>query len=144
MKNRRYLLIGLAGIIIFFSIKMYNDYKEKGLNDLIGSDLSEFDYLVFNEGVEQYQARTDQADHAKKLNDFFSQYRVKRMKDDEWNPDVSNERGFNLTIYENGKPIIAHIYENRLLFLNDGNYYTVVNGPIDMDWIKRYTNQFRQ
>jgi hypothetical protein len=144
MKHKRYLLIGLAAIIIFFSIKIYNEYREKGLNDLISYDLSKFDYLVFNEGIEQFQARTDQAEHAKKLNDFFRQYRVKKMRDDEWNSDVSNERGFNLTIYTNGKPIIAHIYENRLLFLNDGNYYTIVNGPIDMEWIKSYMEEFHQ
>ena len=63
------------------------------------------------------------------------------MKDAEWNSDVSKEKGINVTIYEKGKPIIASIYETRLLFLNESKYYQVMNGPIDIDWVHNYIKE---
>ncbi|KQL54179.1 hypothetical protein AN964_12185 [Heyndrickxia shackletonii] len=146
MNNKRYLIIGLAliTIIIIYFIKNYYGYREKALDDVISYDIKNFESLVFNEGVEQFERRTDNKAHAEKFNDFLSQYRVKKMKDSEWNGNVSKEKGFLVTIYTTRGPIMASIYEHRLTFYNDGAYYKVINGPIDIDWVKVYIDKFKQ
>lgn len=140
MKNKRYLIIGLVIItgIFLFSYNIYNDNREKGLNDVISYDIKNFESLIFNEGVGQFEWRTDKEEHAEKLIDFLSRYRVKKMKDYEWDSNVSNEEGFQVTIYSKGKPIMASIYEHRVHYYNDGDYYKVVNGPIDVGYIEKF------
>ena len=146
MKNKRHLIIGLVviAIIFLFSIKIYNDKREKGLDDVISYNIASFESLIFNDGEGQFGWKTDKVEHAEKLNDFLSRYRVKRMKHSEWDTDVSKEEGFRFIIYSNGKPIIAHIFEQRLLFANDGYGYKVVNGPIDIAWMKDYIEEFKE
>lgn len=144
MKSKRYFVIG-AIILIFLSIKFYDDHRVKGLGDVIEYDINKFETLAFNEGyMDSFDWRTDQKEHAEKLDDFLSQYLVKKMKDKEWNPDLSEEKGFKMTIYTKGDPIIAFIYEYRLLFLNEQHYYEVVNGPIDINWVESYVEKFQQ
>jgi len=142
MKNKWYLIIGV--VIIIFSVKYFNDYREKGLDDVISYDISNFESLSFNEGTERFEWRTNKKEHAEKFKDFLSQYRVKRMKDNEWDSDVSKEEGFTVTIYSNGKPIGASIYEKRVHFFNEGKYYNVINEPIDVDWVKNYIKEHEQ
>jgi len=60
------------------------------------------------------------------------------MKEDEW--DIIGETGYSITIVENSEPVIAIISENLILYTNKGNYYQVVNGPIDLSWIENLTN----
>ncbi|CEG27073.1 hypothetical protein [Bacillus sp. B-jedd] len=140
MKKKWYLIIGIA-IIIFFSIKYYDDHREKGLDDLISYKLTQFESLSIHEGPDRPYWTTEKREHAEKFQDFLSQYRVKRMKDFEWNSDVSKEKGFQVTIYVKGKPLIASIYETRLLFLNKGKYYKVINGPVDMEWVNDFVRE---
>ncbi|WP_042143390.1 hypothetical protein [Paucisalibacillus sp. EB02] len=135
--NGKYFKIFITVIIIvpilLFTFMIFNDYREKGLEDVIGFNTANVDYIIINDDV-----KTDKMEHAEALKDFLSQYRVKKMKDREWDGDVSNEKGFRITIYSNGKPISASIYENHLHYKNSGEYYKVLNGPIDMEWIEEF------
>ena len=144
MNSKRYFVIGVI-ILIFLSIKFYDDHRVKGLGDVIEYDINKFETLTFNEGyMDNFDWRTDQKEHVEELDHFLSPYRVKKMKDKEWNQDVSEEEGFKMTIYTRGGPIIAFIYEHRLLFLNEHHYYEVVNGPIDIDWVESYVEKIQQ
>ncbi|WP_456278825.1 hypothetical protein [Bacillus sp. AK128] len=142
MKKKWYLIIVVV-IIVFLSIKYFNDHREKGLDDVISYDISNFESLSFNEGTERFEWKTDKKEHAEEFKDFLNQYRVKRMKDSEWNSDVSQEEGFIVNIYSKGKqiPITASIYEKRVHFFNEGNYYKVINEQIDIEWVKNYITE---
>ncbi|WP_047982462.1 hypothetical protein [Ornithinibacillus contaminans] len=126
-----FIPIMIAVPIILISIYLVDDYREKGLEDVISFNSSNIDYILVNDNLQ-----TDSKEQADSLQEFLSQYQVKKMKNDEWNSDVSNEKGFRITIHSNDKPIGASIYENRLVSYNSGDYYKVVNGPIDMDWVE--------
>ncbi|WP_345239338.1 hypothetical protein [Pontibacillus salipaludis] len=145
MRNKWLLIISFV-IIIFFIVKQFNDYREKGLDDVISYDLSNFESLLFNKGIERFEWRTDQKVHAEEFNDFLSNYRIKRMGDHEWDSDVSKEEGFMVSIYSKGKqiPIEATIYEKRVHFFNEHQYYHIVNDPIDIDWIKNFIRENEQ
>jgi hypothetical protein len=119
--------------ILLITFMIVDDYKEKDLDDVIRFNTTKVDYYIIND-----EKVTGETLHAEELKDFFSQYQVKKMKDREWDSDVSKEKGVRITIYSNGKPISANIYENRILFLNSGEYYTVLNGPIDVEWVEEY------
>ncbi|QST02893.1 hypothetical protein IMZ31_20305 (plasmid) [Pontibacillus sp. ALD_SL1] len=143
--NKKWLFI-ISVVIIFFALKHFLDYGEKDLNRVIGYDLSKFESLVVNKTTEQFEWRTDQTAHAETLQEFLSSYRVKRMKDYEWDSDVSKEKGFTLsiTLTDKAVPITADIFEKRILFYNEGKYYQVLNYPIDVEWVYTYVTEQKQ
>ncbi len=139
MKNKKGVLIGLLLVALtLFSFKIYNDNREKGMDDLINYNIKDFEAVLINQDTISYKK-----EHAEQLVEFMSEYRVKKMKDSEWDSNVSKVKGFDVTfISKKGNPVIAHIYENRLIFLNGGDYYHIVNGPIDTAWVEEFTKEF--
>ena len=128
----------------FVSITIYNEYREKNLTDVLNYDKNHVKSLQFHlDGSEPWENNNDEA--AKELYDFLSQYNVKKMRDSEWDSDVSKETSFRFTIYTKGDIIIASVHENRLLLFSDysnGNYYSVTNGPINTEWIANYNEKY--
>jgi len=53
------------------------------------------------------------------------------MKNADWNPDVSTEKGYSLDIHSENKIIMVGFYEERIHIFDEG-YYKVINGPIDI------------
>lgn len=133
-------IIFIAVIIAIPIIIMINNPKEKGLDDVINYNIENVDYLAINN-----ELKTDKKENIKDLSKLLSQYRVKKMKESDWDSDVSKENGFFISIYSNGEPIIlASIYENRLVLYNTGEYYEVLNGPIDMGWVDKVYSEVDQ
>lgn len=130
----KYHMIGIIGIVLLFSWNVYNNHREKGLDDLFTYQASTFMSMEFD----HFAWRTKETEPVEELMGFLSQYRVKKMKDFEWNSNVSGEKGFEVMIYLKGKTTGASIYENRLLSYNYASYYKVLNGPIDMEWIEAF------
>lgn len=57
----------------------------------------------------------------------------------------SDEKGFLLLIDTEENSLMASIcenYENCLLYHNNGSYYEVVNGPIDIEWIEHQKEKY--
>lgn len=109
--------------------------REKGLDNVISYDTTNFDYIEID-----HRWKTDKQERAEELINFLSQS-SKKIKNYEWDSDVSKEKGFTATIYTKGKPVIASIYENRLVYYNDGAYYKVTKWPIDMGWLEKIFNR---
>lgn len=125
--------------ILLFSLYRYNDYSEKKLDEVISMNTNNMDYVIIND-----EWISDNKEHIEALTVFLSQYDVKKMEDHEWDSDVSNERGIRITIYSKGNPVGASIYENRLLYYNSGDYYQVINGPIDMNWVEKMYKEWKK
>lgn len=137
MRKIKKLIFFIAIIIAIPIIIIINNPKEEELDRIINYNIEEFDYLVIN-----HELKTDQKKHAEEFSELLSQYRVKKMKSRDWDSDVSTENGFFITIYSDDNPIVlASIYENRLVFYNNGEYYKVLNGPIDMGWVNKMYNE---
>ncbi|SES90819.1 hypothetical protein SAMN05216389_103137 [Oceanobacillus limi] len=137
--NRRILIATLIMIpIMFVSLKLYNEYKEKGLVEAMDYDEDSFEMFIFYPG-QNIEWRTTNQDHVDELMDFLSQYDVKRMKQRDWDSDVSNERGVSFDIVNSDRPIMAYIMEERLRINTE--YYSLVNGSIDIDWIINFIEE---
>lgn len=134
---QKYHVIGIIGVVLFFSWNVYDDHREKGLDDLITYKASNFKTMEIN-----FDWRTEEKEPVEELMEFLGQYRVKKMKDSEWDSNVSGEKGFQLMIYSKGKTTGASIYENRILSFNHTSYYKVLNGPIDMEWIDAFEEKY--
>lgn len=124
--------------IMFVSLKLYNEYKEKGLVEAMDYDEDSFEMFIFYPG-QNIEWRTTNQDHVDELMDFLSQYDVKRMKQRDWDSDVSNERGVSFDIVNSDRPIMAYIMEERLRINTE--YYSLVNGSIDIDWIINFIEE---
>lgn len=134
LEKQKNFLLFLAIIVMIPLIMLFNENREKGLDEVIQFQPKHVDFILIGHD----HIRTDKEEHAKQLKELLSQYRVKKMKDSDWDADVSREKGFQITIYEKGKPIIAFVYENRVSSLNRGNYYYVLNGPINLTWFEQF------
>ncbi|KGR79038.1 hypothetical protein [Ureibacillus manganicus] len=141
LEKRRNFIIFLAIIVMIPIMMIFNENREKDLDEVIQFQTKNVDYIIIGN---EFENRTVQEKHAVELKELLNQYRVKKMKDSEWDPDVSKEKGYYITIYSKGKPIIASIYENRILSVNRGNYYHVLNGPIDLTWFDELYEELRQ
>ncbi|WP_017795937.1 hypothetical protein [Oceanobacillus kimchii] len=86
---------------------------------------------------------TEDHQAVKKMVEFLSQYQVKKINDRDWNSDVSKETGFMIEIRTENEVVMASIYENQLMSINNnGDYYKVVNGPIEIRWVYDYIKGF--
>ncbi|TMW71041.1 hypothetical protein [Alteribacter natronophilus] len=140
MKKQHLIITGAAAVIIFFSIKTYDDYREKSLDDVMAYDTSEVDSLVMN-----HELITDNERHAEELSAYLSQYQVRKMRNRDWDPDVSGTKGFDVSINgEDGTLAWAGIYEDRLHLYSRSAYYEILNGPIDMGWVGRFIEDIQE
>lgn len=57
--------------------------------------------------------------------------------------DVSKETSFRLIIYAKGDITIVSIHEDRLSLRSNRNrgYYSVLNGPINLEWIENFNQK---
>ncbi|MFC5603528.1 hypothetical protein [Sporosarcina koreensis] len=131
-------MIGIIGVVLLFSWNVYDDHREKGLDELFIYQASNYNALVFMFP----DWRTEEMEPVEELMEFLSQYRVKKMSDSEWDAEwdrnVTGEKGFSFMIYSNDKGTGASIYKNRLMSYNNPSYYKVLNGPIDMKWVEMF------
>lgn len=114
--------IGILAVALFFSWNVYDEHREKGLDELFTYQSSNFEAMNFN-----YEGwRTEETEPVEELLEFLSQYRVKKMKDSEWDSNVSMERGFVFLIFpQKGKGSGASIHPTRLMLFNKSGYYKV-------------------
>lgn len=138
-----FIIVMMAIPITLFFAKIMNEYKEKNLDDVINYQSTAFNDFEFKFIGDHYDEwKTNEQETVEELIEFLSQYRVKKMKDDEWDSDVSQEKGFYMTIFLDGKPNMISIYEDRVLLYRSGGY-KVVNGPIDIDWVEKYHEKYQ-
>ena len=128
--------------LALITFSLYNEYGEKNLTKALSYDPSQLESVEFSSDGNSAVWEISSDDAASELHNFFNQYDVKKMKDSDWDSDVSKETGFKLTLYTKDGIIMASIYENRMRLLSGGDYYSVVNGPIDMEWVAVYNEKY--
>ena len=131
--------------ISLFSLTLFNEYyenREKNLLTLLSFEAEDVRSIQFGHYPDAPIIEENTL-ASRELLSFLAQYDVKKMPDQQWDSDVSKEKGFQLTVYtKNDELYIAHIYETRMLYVSDGNYYSVTNGPIDVDWVHNFADQY--
>ncbi|MFF2755278.1 hypothetical protein ACFVR1_16180 [Psychrobacillus sp. NPDC058041] len=147
-KNKVYLILIIAGIA-FFSFKYWNDYRERALDDLIRLKKSDFIGFSFTNSVvpipdEQADGwRTEDLEPVDELLNFLSQYRVKRQRENFFDPNYEGKR-FSFTIHHGKSNPTMVTVEEDYVHIYSGDYYKVVNGPIDTDWLNAYYEKYKK
>jgi penicillin V acylase-like amidase (Ntn superfamily) len=128
------------------SLKTFNDLRERNIDDLISYKPTDFYSIGFtkdrnNIPVDRWSEWwTNDRKPADELIEFLSQYRVKKVNEDAFN-DHLNKDSFEFTISNSdANPIIVHAVKGHVHILV-GNYYEIVNGPIDIEWIRKYNEK---
>lgn len=148
MENRKfkYLIIGVIALVIFFSLKIINDYREKNLVDLVSYKPT--DFLSLGIIVDKSAVPEDKAfewfakdkEPTDELLEFLGQYRVKKINEEEFNQSLNKGGEFTIS-HSKVNPAIALLLENNV-HIYVGDYYKVVNGPIDMEWLRNYNEKY--
>ena len=135
------LLIVLVGALLVW--KTTNDYKEKKLSDIINYDATKFEGFAFEyRGDDNDVWNNDGHKTFEELLNFLSKYKVKKVK----NTDVkvkNKEDGFDIFVSVKGKSDadMYTFWENYVSSGFDSDHYELVNGPIDMEWIKAFNEK---
>lgn len=141
MKNKpiRYSLIAVMVLVLIFSFKVYNDNKEKSLVDLVNYNSSSFKSFTFAiKG--SFAWKEDKKEPAEKLMKFLNQYQVK--KDAKCGTDQS--KGFEFTMGSKDKTEKLVTINEKCTYISGSGLYKVVNGPIDMDWVQKFNEEYQQ
>jgi len=142
MKNKNFIVLIVGILLVFFIYSKYNEYKEKNLGDLYAYNESSFESLEF-EYIGNDPWSSNEKQPMEELTEFLSQYQVKKMKYSEWDSNLSGEKGFwAYTRYGKDKLVMVSIFGDRLILSNE--YYKVVNGSIDMNWIESFNKKYSQ
>jgi hypothetical protein len=130
----------LAVIILFVSVTTFNHVRERDLDDVIDYTSIDFESLGFTTDWEQvpenkgYEWVANEKGTVDELLDFLSQYRVKRHKVDNMSGRTSFEFVINHKITNSS---MVHVLNEKDIRINH-DLYEVVNGPIDMEWIRKF------
>ncbi|HWL24617.1 MAG TPA: hypothetical protein VNR38_12860 [Ureibacillus sp.] len=149
-KKLRNYLIAIIVISILLSLKTIYDNRERSLADVMKYNQRDFNSLLFTQNIKEYKFKSDNwwsthdNEPVEELMAFLSQYRVKKIKEDEFNQRNKNEIGIEFAIFNYVKDSkVVGIHENTV-DLDIGEYYIVLNGPIDMEWISNYHEKYRE
>ncbi|WP_078380678.1 hypothetical protein [Sutcliffiella halmapala] len=145
--KRKYIWIVIIASIIFFSLKTFNDYRERNLDELISYKPKDFYPFAFTKDREKvpndrgYEWWTDEQETTEELLKFLAQYRVKRINEETYNVHLNSESFEFIISHSKANPAIVQVMSNNVhIFV--GNYYEVLNGPIDMEWITNYNEKY--
>ena len=138
-KSIRYLLFGMIGIALFISLKTFHDYSEKNLDEVIQYKPNNFISLTIRDKSGDVEWTTYNKDAVEKLLTFLSNYRVKKISDRAYDDGgLSSDKRFEIIIkHSKAANLFALIQEDEVHIYKKG-YYQVLNGPIDMHWVKRF------
>lgn len=150
MKNKKlkYIIIGILALIVIISLRTINENRERNFDDLIPYKHRNFETISFRKEItiEDTTRAADwvsrDQDQADELMNFLSQYRLKKISNETFNERLSdNEEGiFDFFItHSRGTVAIVNVQGDVVHIF--GNYYEVLNGPIDMEWISKFDDK---
>ncbi|SDO70131.1 hypothetical protein [Halobacillus aidingensis] len=146
MKSRWLVLLSLLILIIIVG-KMYENHRVQQLSWLIPDDRETFEYMHFSVGKQSpesggiYQWSTEDEQVARELLEYLGDFKVKKINEGRYNEDLNQGERFKFEIHHTGRnPIIVHGEETGVHLLV-GNYYEIVEGSIDPEWLRVYSDQ---
>lgn len=144
--NKKYIpfIIVMIVIVLFFTIRGIIDLRVQGLADIIRYEAKDFQSLsivsdIYEIGEDQDDAWvTENRETLEELLGFLSQYEVKKISENQFQERNDGSSGFEFTITHSKKnPVIMWLFEERL-HIYVGEYYEVINGPINMEWLRDF------
>ncbi len=73
---------------------------------------------------------------------FLSQYRLKKISNETFNTRLSENDDGDFDFFINhSRANVAIVFVQGDVVHIFGNYYEVVNGPIDMEWIRKFDDK---
>lgn len=136
--------------ISIFGVQYWNSYQEKSLEDVLDRysypkeiSIDTYDYPRENSrntAIDSWNTKDSQT--ISELMDFLSQYKVKKTKQErEYHISEStyeimwkNEKGLR-----GPAMVILKIGKNDIWIIGE-DHYNVLNAPVDMEWLNRYTS----
>lgn len=137
---KKYLLIICSIFIFIFSFNLVNDHRERDLDDLIKYRNNDFHSIGFTKDLipegHAFEWWTEDEMAADELIQFLSQYQVVKINEEDYHSRFyEKSESFHFTIqHKEANPVILDVRDD-VVHLYTGNYYEIVNGPVDMGWI---------
>lgn len=142
-KSYKFFMSGAIIISLAFNVYLLiDDNRVKNVDELIKYEaFNDFSFQMFTDTDVNHSLYTSHQEPVEELIDFLSQYQVKKISRSKWEQNANNEKGFMFSITSGNKMFVATVFNDRLA-QNNGNYYKVINGPIDMEWIENFYEKY--
>lgn len=142
-KSYKFFMSGAIIISLAFNVYLLiDDNRVKNVDELIKYEaFNDFSFQMFTDTDANHSLYTSHQEPVEELIDFLSQYQVKKISRSKWEQNANNEKGFMFSITSGNKMFVATVFNDRLA-QNNGNYYKVINGPIDMEWIENFYEKY--
>jgi len=139
MKTKHILYSLLAIVVLFFSFKLYDKYKEKNFADEMNYNPSSFESLTFSD-KKSLAWREDTKEPVETLMNYLNNYQIK--KNDKCT--FYSTKGFEFTIRsKDGKEKYVSIF-NNCAYIMDYGLVEIVNGPVDMSWVQKFNKAYEK
>ncbi|MHA6252246.1 hypothetical protein [Oceanobacillus sp. CAU 1775] len=138
-----YLIVGVVSIGFLISLQTWNDYSVKDLDEVIGYIPNDFTSLTLREKNDRFELKTDDNEAIEELSSFMKSYRIKKVSDRAYDDNLTNDEGFEIAInHTQADRIKALIHKDEVHIYRKG-YYQVINGPIDMSWVRKFNEKYQ-
>lgn len=136
MKLRALLLIAIIIGGTYVMIQSNNEYKIKEFGELINNIDEPFVSLLFKKpptdgsNIETWIINDESEIDSLVL--FLQKYNVRKIEPEELK--INNEQ-FSISLVDESSNEIRIIVNENLIIQNSTQYFEIINGPLDVDWI---------
>lgn len=141
MKMRAFLLISILVGGTYAMIQSYSQYNDKNFRDFVGSLNTEFTSLVFHQPSEIGSTpHTWMVKDERQIDDlinFLNSYRIRKIQPKDVIFDVVEPR-YSISLKDNHRNVLTIFLSENIIIQSDSNYYEIVDGPIDVEWLQQF------
>lgn len=141
MKMRAFLLILIMVGGAYAMFQSFHDYKAKAMTELLGSHPTPFTSLTFTkpapDGVRSVSWNVSNETEIADLLDFLQDYHVRKLRPEEINTDDRFDQ-FVISLKDENDNLISVIVTKNLIIQNEQNFYEIVDGPLDVNWLVKF------
>jgi hypothetical protein len=148
MDKARWTVIGCLLIAIISAGQIYENHRVQPVTRLIDYEGESFSGMFFSSGQrplpkdQLYQWYSENPESAAELYEFLRDYEVRKIDEDTYNEQLSEEKPFRFEIHQEGmNSIIVHGTPAKVHVLV-GDYYEIVGEPVDIEWLKAFSYRY--
>jgi hypothetical protein len=142
-KRRTVILFCIVIVAVaLYSYKHWDQYREKSIETVLDTEHNPQE-IIFKKSSNDYW-KTEDPETIQELMSFLDKYQIKKSKyynggESEWDIDLI----WTTNIDNIGMKMVNISITDYYVWINFTDQYSVINGPVDVDWLENYFTRNR-
>ncbi|MDW0110286.1 hypothetical protein [Sporosarcina aquimarina] len=141
MKMRGFLLLLLLIGGAYAMLQSINEYTSKGFHEVLHVPENQIEQLIFTKpsatSTDPPAWMTTDREQIAMLLEFLNDYELKKRDSQEYLDDL-NFNQFTISLEDSEHNLITIMIEDNFVVTHTGEQYTVLDGPLDVDWMVNF------